>query len=193
MRVGKRYSHSWPDEEFESVRTFLDTTGRRISMTSTKVPRRMRELVPFNSTMLPGFDTIQDTVQRMFDQPFGTDVPASAMLQYPPAEITETPEEFTLTAETAGLAKEDVEITFAQGVLTLRGEKEEKKEKTERRYHVIERAYGSFQRSFRFPGSVDAGKIEATFKDGLITIHLPKTPEWKTDGRRIEISEENAE
>lgn len=162
-------------------------------MATTRLQGRTRGLVPFTSRLAPEVDALQETVRRLFDEPFGTDVFAPTMRFYPPAEITETPEEFTLAAETPGMSKKDLQIEFEKGILTIRGEKEEKQEKKDRRYHLVERAYGSFQRSFSFPGSVEAAKIKADFADGILTIHLPKTAETKASGRRIEITEGKTE
>ena len=161
-------------------------------MPTTRLQGRTKGMVPFTSMLAPDVNAIQDTVRRLFDEPFGMGVFPPELRLYPPAEISETPEEFTLTAETPGMAKGDLQIDFEKGILTIRGEKEEKTEKKDRRYHLVERAYGSFQRSFSFPGSVDAAKIAADFADGILTIRLPKTAEAKTNGRRIEITEGKA-
>src|SRR5687768_11391166 len=162
-------------------------------MATTKLQGRTRGLVPFTSRLAPNVDALQETVRRLFDEPFGSDVFAPTMRFYPAAEITETADAFMLTAETPGMTKKDLQIEFEKGILTIRGEKEEKQEKKDRRYHLVERSYGSFQRSFSFPGSVDAAKVKADFADGILTIHLPKTAEAKTNGRRIEITDGKTE
>ena len=161
-------------------------------MAITRLPRRTSELLPFVSTLTPGVAALEDSMRRIFEEPFSAELPIPVMRVFPAAEITETPDEFTLTAETPGMTKKDLQVSFEKGVLTIRGEKEEKQEKKERRYHLVERAYGSFQRSFNFPGSVDGAKVKATFADGVLTVHLPKNEEGKTTGRQIEIGDESA-
>jgi HSP20 family protein len=158
-------------------------------MAITKSQPRTRALVPFTSKLAPDFDRFHDTVRRLFDDPFGADLLAPELRVFPPAEITETAEEFMVTAETPGMTRDDLQIDFEKGILTIRGEKEDKQEQKDRRYHLVERAYGSFQRSFSFPGSVDSEKLTADFSDGILTVHLPKTADAKSNGRRIEISD----
>ncbi|MEX2532043.1 MAG: Hsp20/alpha crystallin family protein [Gemmatimonadota bacterium] len=104
----------------------------------------------------------------------------------PPVNIEETKEELVLTVELPGMGQEDVEIGLENNLLTIRGEKQhEREEGEERRYHLWERRWGSFQRSFTLPRTVSGDDIEATFEDGVLSIHMPKAPEAK--GRKIEI------
>ena len=84
-----------------------------------------------------------------------------------------------------GIDEKNVEIKVANQTLTIKGEKKEEKE--EKDYYLSERRYGSFQRSFQIPDSVDAGKIEASFAKGLLTVKLPKTTEAQKVGKKIEI------
>lgn len=109
----------------------------------------------------------------------------------PAINVSETDEEFTLTAELPGLTAKDVEIEFDNGVLTVRGEKQEEKEKQEnnRKWYVWERRYGSFQRSIPFPSTVDEKRIKAEFKDGVLTVSLPKASEAKAKRRVVPIAE----
>jgi HSP20 family protein len=83
--------------------------------------------------------------------------------------------------------EKNVEVKFADGLLTIKGEKREKKEEKKKDYHLSERSYGSFQRSFTVPDGVDADKIDATFKDGVLTVTLPKTPEAQRKEKQIAI------
>ena len=92
----------------------------------------------------------------------------------PPIDVYEDDEEVTVKAELPGLSKDDVEITVENGVLTLRGEKEQTEEKQEKDYHRVERRYGRFERSFRLPEYADDTNADATFSDGILTISLPK-------------------
>lgn len=104
----------------------------------------------------------------------------------PPVDIRESDEAFVFTAELAGLDKEDVEITVEDGILTLKGERLFNEADEEKNYRRIERAYGTFSRSFTLPSAVDAERIEATFENGLLTVRVPKAEVAKA--RKITIS-----
>ena len=94
----------------------------------------------------------------------------------PPVDIQEDEKEIAIVAELPGLRPEQVEVTCENGVLNIRGEKsEERKENDQnRRYHLIERTYGGFSRSFQLPQGLDESKIEASFDNGVLTVHVPK-------------------
>ena len=94
--------------------------------------------------------------------------------------------ELVLTAELSGIKQEDVEIELENNVLTLRGQKEETREDgEERRFHVWERRYGTFQCSYTLPWTVSAEDISATFEDGVLHVHMAMVPEAK--GRTIQV------
>lgn len=92
----------------------------------------------------------------------------------PQVDISETDNHFIVTAELPGIKREEVKICIDDGVLNLRGERKEEKEEKGRRFHRTERFYGAFSRSFTLPKNVDESHIEATFKDGVLTLQLPK-------------------
>ena len=104
----------------------------------------------------------------------------------PAVEISESSDQLTLRAEMPGLSEEDIQLEFENGVLTLRGEKKAESEREGDRYHVVERRFGSFQRSFTLPRTVDSNAVEAEFANGVLTVHLPKAAEAKS--RTISIS-----
>jgi HSP20 family protein len=104
----------------------------------------------------------------------------------PPVDVRETDDAFLISAELPGLSKEDIQITFENGVLRLSGERRLEKEEGKENYHRIERAYGSFSRSFTLGNGVDPSKVSAGFKDGVLTITVPKAAEAKP--RQISIS-----
>jgi HSP20 family protein len=89
-----------------------------------------------------------------------------------------------ITAELPGMEEKDIEVNVSDDILTIKGEKKEGKKKD---YYVSERYYGSFQRSFHIPDSVDANKIEASFNNGLLTVILPKTAEAPKQAKKIEV------
>jgi len=105
----------------------------------------------------------------------------------PAVDIAEKEKEYTLTAELPGLGEHDVEVRLSNGMLTLRGQKSEEKEERKQDYHLSERRYGSFQRSFALPTDVDCDKIVASFKNGVLTVSLPKTAEALKSEKKIEV------
>ena len=100
--------------------------------------------------------------------------------------MADTEKAYEVTAELPGMDEKNVEVKLANGVLTIKGEKKEEGEK-QKDYHLSERRYGSFQRSFTVPDGVDAEKIEATFKNGVLMVSLPKTPEAQKKEKQIAI------
>jgi HSP20 family protein len=93
----------------------------------------------------------------------------------PVVDIQETDKEYLLKAELPEIAKEDVKVTIEEGVLTLQGERKQEKEEKGKKFHRIERSYGTFLRTFTVPEDADATKVAADFKEGMLRIHLPKT------------------
>lgn len=125
-----------------------------------------------------------DLFDRMFED-FGLGL-AKDREWIPSLDVAENEGEYVVTAEIPGLAKEDIDISLSEGLLTIKGEKrQEKKEETDT-YHVMERSYGSFSRSLRVPNGVDLAGVKAETADGVLKIVLPKTEEEKT--RKIEIN-----
>ena len=99
----------------------------------------------------------------------------------PTVDISETDSEFLLKAQLPAVKKEDVRVTFDDGMLTISGERKQEKEEKGEKFHRIESLHGSFTRSFSLPEAIDAGSIRAEAKDGVITVHVPKT---KTEARK---------
>ncbi|WP_288120466.1 Hsp20/alpha crystallin family protein [Thiomonas sp.] len=93
----------------------------------------------------------------------------------PQVDIAETPKEFTIKAEIPEVKKEDVKVSIDSGVVTIQGERKQEKEEKDKKFHRIERFYGSFSRSFSLPENIDANAAQATFKDGVLTLQIPKT------------------
>jgi HSP20 family protein len=103
----------------------------------------------------------------------------------PAVDMYEGDEAFTLKAELPGFSKDDVQVEIEDNVLTLKGERKRDTDVKDAQYHRVERAYGAFQRSFKLPALVVADKAEATFKDGLLELTLPKAEEAKPQPIRI--------
>ena len=93
----------------------------------------------------------------------------------PAVDIIETDKEYLFKAELPEVKKENVNVTFQEGMLTIEGERKVEKEEKSRKFHRVERSYGNFVRSFTLPKDADETKITAEFKDGLLLVHLPKT------------------
>jgi len=93
----------------------------------------------------------------------------------PAVDISETGKEYIINIELPEVKKEDVKVTFQEGVLLIHGERRQEKEEKGKKYHRLERSYGSFVRSFVVPDAVDEAKVTAEFKDGMLNLHLPKS------------------
>ena len=105
----------------------------------------------------------------------------------PRVDIAETDNEFTIKAEIPEVNKEDVKVTVDSGVLTIRGERKQEKEEKDKKFHRVERYYGSFTRSFTLPDNVDESKIEASFKDGMLNLQIPKTEAAKPKAIEVKV------
>ena len=163
-------------------------------MTRMKLARRQ---FPFTPRFLPSpflapfgdLGELDTTAQQLFEEVFGKEFPVKGQGWAPAVNVAETKDEFTVTAELPGMKSENVVVDFTEGMLTIRGEKvDEKTEKDDdRTFYMWERRFGTFQRTLPFPGGIDDKKIAAEFKDGVLTVHLPKTEEVKPKRQAIPI------
>jgi len=135
--------------------------------------------------------TIRDEVNRLFDDFFsGLPERRRELLEgewLPSVDIAETDDSVVVKAELPGVEQNDVSITIVNDVLTLKGEKKEEKEINKENYHRVERSYGSFQRSLSLPTGVQSDKTKATYKDGVLTITIPKAEEAKPKTIKINV------
>ena len=123
-------------------------------------------------------------IDRLFEDTFGGESGRGSLS--PPVDIREDAREIAIEVELPGIKPEDVEVTAENGVLTIRGEKRSTStENTEGRYHIVERSYGTFARSFQLPTGVDEKGIAAEFNDGLLVVRVPKAA--LAQPRRIEV------
>ena len=106
----------------------------------------------------------------------------------PLVDITEDDKEYLIKAELPEVKKDDVKVTVENGVLTISGERKFEKEEKDRRYHRIERAYGSFTRSFSVPDDADDAKVGAEFKDGVLTVRLAKSEKARPKSIEVKVS-----
>ncbi len=108
----------------------------------------------------------------------------------PAVDLVERENAFELHVDLPGLEEKNIEVKVANGVLTIKGEKEESKEEKKEDFHMRERRFGSFERALRIPDGVDSDKIEAAFKKGVLTVTLPKTAEAQKPVKKIEVKGE---
>ena len=134
--------------------------------------------------------SLRDEMDRLFTT-FSEDWPENGLVRsvpcawYPAVDIEENENEYLLRAELPGMEVDDVDISLTDNVLTIKGEKKLEKEEKEKNYHHVECRYGTFQRTFQLPPNVDANKVKAEFSKGVMTVHIPKSPETKP--KKIEI------
>ena len=144
-----------------------------------------RDLAAWSSDIF----NMQREINRLFDTFVrgGTQADESFGLTYwtPAVDIAERDNEYVVKVDLPGVEKDDVKITLVSGVLTIRGEKKQENESKTGSFHRIERSYGSFQRSFTLPSSVRNDGIDAVYKDGILTITLPKAEEARP--KQIEV------
>ena len=123
---------------------------------------------------------VRDEMNRVFNEFFGrgaTDEGAwFAGAWSPPVDIYETDQALVMKAELPGFSKDDISIELKDNTLFIKGERKRQDEVSESNYHRTERVYGAFQRSFQLPITVEHDKIQASYKDGILELHLPKTP-----------------
>ena len=105
----------------------------------------------------------------------------------PSVDIVEKDDAYKVSAELPGIAASDIDVKFSDGMLSISGEKREDKEEKKKDYFLSERRYGSFKRSFRVVEGVDADKIESSFKNGVLTVTLPKTAEARKKTKTISV------
>jgi len=136
------------------------------------------ELTPWRRTgaLRPVWREMDDLWNRFFGQ---MPLAERAWEWMPDVDIAETDGNITVKAELPGMDAKDIDIDVTGDVLTLRGEKKTEEEKKEDRYYCRERHYGSFQRSFRLPAGVQSDKVDAEFKNGILSINIPKSKEGK--------------
>jgi HSP20 family protein len=127
-------------------------------------------------------DNIQDEVNRVFDsffdmRPYARRSEDSGW--YPEVDIVEDKDKVVVNVDLPGIEKEDIKVSVHDNTLTIKGERKAEKEEKDKNYHRVERVYGTFCRSFSLPSMVDGQKIKAAYKNGVLSIDLPKAEEVK--------------
>jgi HSP20 family protein len=167
-------------------------------MADAPAPKQSREL----TRPQDAFSALRQEVDRLFEdfsrpgsifrtgffnlEPF-RGVAAQIGVRTPAVNVAETDKEFEITAELPGIEEKDVDVTLADGVLTVKGEKREDKEEKKKNYYLAERSYGSFQRSFRLPENADEEKILAEVAKGVLIVSIPKKTASKPAAREKRI------
>jgi HSP20 family protein len=150
----------------------------------------MRSMLPsfWNNDRNDPMRSLQDEINRAFGR-FGQGVPSVfGEMRFPALDVTDEGEAIRITAELAGVGKDDVEISVIDNVVSIRGEKKAESETKEEGAYMLERSYGAFSRSVPLPFAPDPDALAAQFRDGVLTITVPKPPEAKREARRVEIS-----
>lgn len=130
------------------------------------------------------FNFLREEIDRLFDK--------NNMVQgiRPHFEVVENKEGLRVTAELPGLSQDDIDITLVEGVLTIRGEKKSEATTEDQTYHITERQYGSFSRSLKLPYEPDQDNVVASFKEGLLTLKIPRPTTVKENVHKIAIRNE---
>ena len=128
------------------------------------------------------FGAFEDTLNRFFA------TPANSRPWTPPVDILETEQELILKADVPDMTEKDIAITIENGTLTIKGERKFQKKDEKSGYHRIERGFGAFARSFTLPETVEAEKVSATYKNGVLTVALPKKEVAKPRSIEVKVS-----
>ncbi|MEH6411661.1 MAG: Hsp20/alpha crystallin family protein [Hyphomonas sp.] len=160
-----------------------------------------RDLIPFgNRSNLPvlgpandPFETLQRGIDRLFQDVWQSNglerhfASGNGAISMPEIEVSETDTAYLIEADLPGMSENEVEVNVADGILTIEGERKHTENKKENGIQYSERSYGMFKRSLQLPNDVKEGDIKATFKNGVIHVELPKSPEKVEKVRRVEI------
>jgi HSP20 family protein len=166
-----------------------------------EVPVEIKKAPPAQTTIPDVWQSFRSEMDRLFDR-FGGgfgfpslrrmfDIePAwrsSFSFSVPAIDMSEDEKTYKISAELPGLDPKDIDVSVTGDMLVLRGEKRQEKEEKDKNYHFSERGYGSFQRAFELPASVDRGKIGADFSKGVLTLTLPKTAAAQQPTKKIAV------
>ncbi len=183
MDIKKIVPWDWFKDEEEAGRSAASTSGRRVAAYSPLSP-------------------LHREIDRVFDDVFqGLGLPSIArvssaspamgstkdLVLKPSVDITATNSEYTITAEVPGVSEDDVKLELADNTLTISGEKKFEAEKEDKDFYRVERSYGSFRRVITLPEDADRDNIDAKFKDGVLTVTLPRKAVSKPDVKVIDI------
>ena len=136
-------------------------------------------------------EDMSDRLNRMFSRPTLPQANGKETMVVadwvPSVDVSETEGEYQIKAEIPDVKKENVKVTLEDGVLTIQGERKQEQEEKGKKYHRVERSYGSFARSFTLPDLVDEEKVKAEFKDGVLNLLLPKSEKAKPKAIEVKV------
>ncbi|HUW33996.1 MAG TPA: Hsp20/alpha crystallin family protein [Planctomycetota bacterium] len=137
------------------------------------LPRRLRREIEHP------IESFQREMNRLVDSFFGPEMPAIRGEWAPLVDVSETENEILVKADVPGMTADDINVTLAGNVLTISGEKKDERKETKGGYSIVERRSGKFQRSVTLPSGIDGEKAQAEFKNGVLSITIPKTEETR--------------
>ena len=159
----------------------------------SKLPVKTEQVSASTPQTWRPFESLRREIDRLFDDFDGGSWRSpfrrieAAFGNVPAVDVTETDKAYEIAAELPGMDEKNVEVKFANDVLTIKGQKRDEKEETKKDYYMRERSFGSFERSFAVPDGVDTDKIDATFKKGVLTVTLPKSAEAQKAAQKITV------
>lgn len=140
---------------------------------------------PFND-----LNTLRNEIDRLFDDPFGVLTPSTGFFEgwTPAVDVYDDKDKYVVRAELPGLKKEEINVSLDGNTLNISGERKQEDERKEGDNYRAERYFGRFQRSLTLPGGVDPSKVQASYKDGVLTVTLPKSEEAKPKQIQVKAS-----
>lgn len=144
--------------------------------------KKMKVWEPFRDLV-----SMRDDMDRLFETFFGTQPQSMDDFWRPAIDIEENNGNLMVRAEIPGMTKEDIKVSVQEDLLTISGERKQENETKDKTYHRIERCYGKFRRMIRLPAQVDADKVKASYKDGVLKVTLPKPESLKPKHIDVEI------
>jgi HSP20 family protein len=134
-------------------------------------------------------ETMQARLNRFFREPSLPATTEDRFFDFEPAvDIQETDGEYLVKADLPDVKKEDMKVEVTDGVLSIEGERRREKEEKGKTFHRVERSYGKFVRRFSLPSEIDAGHVQAEFKDGVLTVHMPKAASAKPKSVEVKVA-----
>jgi len=158
---------------------------RRGQQSGALAPFRQREWSPFSE-----LNRLRQEINRVFEEPFGGFVPATGFFEgwNPSIDIYEDKDNLVIKAELPGMKREEIDVSVTGDTLTVSGERKREEETKEKEGYRSERYFGRFQRSVTLPQPVDPAKVQASYKDGILTVTCPKSEEAKRKQIEVKVS-----
>jgi HSP20 family protein len=162
-----------------------------IAIMPARIGKEVQTMPLIRWTPMRSMLSFRDEMDRLLDDLYGRMSPAGESNQgdwCPAMDLKESEGEITAVVELPGLAKDDIQVSVKGDVLTVSGEKKQEETKTEENVHRVERSYGYFKRNMVLPVEVEAGKIKASFKDGILKVEMPKVEAKKSKEIPIQVA-----